>query len=444
MMNKTSYFLLPGLILLLFSCSGGGSSSAEQRIPQPRTTVWEEVLSDPMKARGQDNLYDFSPKQSTPAPKGYEATYISHYGRHGSRFAYSAKVYSVILDMLQEALEEDNITPRGEILLGQLQKLWEEGRYQVGDLTPLGWKQHVEIARTMAESFPAAFVEGSKVDACSSPANRAMVSMTAFLTSLSRVAPKTEIYAHQSIMDTQATRPNLGPNPFRFKGPDIPFPYPESNEEFLMRKYPDCASSLGTLFKDPIAAIGERDTYKTLFYYYLLVCGTVSLPDDIHTDVDDLLTPEQAALLWEVFNLESFREYYAYLTSCSSVLQDMIEKADARLECGSRGADLRFGHDHVVLPLLMIMDLDGFGHFPSTVDELPLWFQNFRSVMGANIQMVFYTPKSGREGVTLVKFLVNGEEALLGNVPPASGPYYYWDEAREWMTSRIDSFVTEE
>ena len=54
-----------------------------------RYGVREEVRSDWNKSSGLDCLYDLSPKVSTPVPKGYEAVYISHYGRHGSRYAYT-------------------------------------------------------------------------------------------------------------------------------------------------------------------------------------------------------------------------------------------------------------------------------------------------------------------------------------------------------------------
>ena len=37
----------------------------------------------------------------TPAPKGYKPVYISHYGRHGSRYLVSKSDYDVALSMLE-------------------------------------------------------------------------------------------------------------------------------------------------------------------------------------------------------------------------------------------------------------------------------------------------------------------------------------------------------
>ena len=106
-----------------------------------------------------------------------------------------------------------------------------------------------------------------------------------------------------------------------------------------------------------------------------------------------LLTPEEFATLWESDNYERFREYLPYCTSCFSIIDDMISKADAALSEGSRGAHLRFGHDHVLMSLMMDMDLEGSGSFAPDADDLIQSFRTFLSPMATNIQMVFFCPK---------------------------------------------------
>ncbi len=409
--------------------------------PSPRPEVREEVRASWNKSSGLDCLYDMSPKASTPVPKGYQATYISHYGRHGSRYAHTDKAYLIPLEALRVGAASGNLTDRGFRLLQDLEKFWERNMYKVGDLTPLGWQQHRYIAETMVESFPKAFGKGSVVDACSSASVRSIISMTSACSTISRKAPKSSVYAHQSIMDIQATRPNLGKNPFRYSGPATPFPYPESGDELLLRKLPSYKDILGRLFKNPDVCLGSNTPFQFFFFYYMLVAGMNSLPEEERINIDGLLTTEEYALLWEVDNHERLREYIKYQTACSSIIDDIIAKADERLSSSTRGADLRFGHDHVVLSLLQIMDIDGFGRYPATADELPEWFQSFRSPMGANIQMVFYTSRCGKKREPLVKFLLNGEEVTLGKVRTDNWPYYTWEDARAWLKSRADSFV---
>jgi len=441
------------LLLLLAIAGGSGIAFSQGRfLPGEaasvegdtifcRADVREAVLSDEALAAGLDRVMDWSPKASTPAPRGYKPVYISHYGRHGSRYAYTDKAYTVLLDMLREGAGEGNLTPFGSDLLKRLETFWKSVRYQVGDLTPLGWEQHQQIARTMVSSFPSAFGKGSRVDAASSGSVRSIVSMASFVSSVSRESPKSSVYAHQGDLDIQATRPNMGKNPFRYSGPETVFPYPESSEEFMLRHLPGYETILARLFKDPAAGLGKRKVFDVFFNLYMFVAGMNSLPEEKKFDVEGILTREEFATLWEIDNYERFREYLPYRTSCCSILDDIIAKADERLSAGSRGADLRFGHDHVVMALLMAMDIDGFGYYPAEADDLVGWFQSFRSPMATNLQFVFYRPRCGKKAGTLVKVLFNGEEARLGTLPAYSGPYYEWSAVRSFLQSRVALFV---
>ena len=404
-----------------------------------RLGVREEVRADWNKSSGLDCLLDLSPKALTPVPKGYEAVYISHYGRHGSRYAYTGDAYSIFLNMLAEGRREGNLTARGESLLNDLEPFWEYVQYRVGDLTEIGWNQHQEIARTMVKNYPTVFGKGSSVDACSSPSVRSIMSMSSCCAALSRLAPETSVYEHQGITDVQATRPNQGSNPFKYQGPEEVFPYAESSERFFLRHFPNYKDVLARFFKNPDKALGQRNPYNVFFHLYMFVAGMNSLPQDVRIDVKDFFTVEEFATLWETDNYERFREYHAYRTPCSSIVDDMVEKATQRLAAGSRGADLRYGHDHVVMALELIMDLDGFDRAPAHQDDLVYWFQTFRSPMAANIQFIFFNPKKGKSGDTLVKVLLNGEEARLGDLE--GFPYYRWDNVKAYLKARTDQFV---
>ena len=421
--------LFLALFLLLLGLTAGAQ----------RLGVREEVRADWNKSSGLDCLLDLSPKALTPVPKGYEAVYISHYGRHGSRYAYTGDAYSIILNMLAEGRREGNLTARGEQLLADLEPFWEYVQYRVGDLTEIGWNQHQEIARTMVKNYPTVFGKGSSVDACSSPSVRSIMSMSSCCAALSRLAPETSVYEHQGITDVQATRPNQGSNPFKYQGPEEVFPYAESSERFFLRHFPNYKDVLARFFKNPDKALGQRNPYNVFFHLYMFVAGMNSLPQDVRIDVKDFFTVEEFATLWETDNYERFREYHAYRTPCSSIVDDMVEKATQRLTAGSRGADLRYGHDHVVMALELIMDLDGFDRAPAHQDDLVYWFQTFRSPMAANIQFIFFNPKKGKSGDTLVKVLLNGEEAHLGDLE--GFPYYRWNDVKAYLKARTDQFV---
>lgn len=116
-------------------------------------------------------------------------------------------------------------------------------------------------------------------------------------------------------------------------------------------------------------------------------------------------------------------------------MDDIIEKADERIASGEKGADLRFGHDYTFLPLLMTLDVEGFGHDVTDPDEIPQWCQLYRVPMGANLHFVFF--RSKRSPKILFKVLLNGEEARLP-LETDCWPYYDWSAFKRAYTSKAD------
>ena len=433
----------------------------------------EVVLGDPFKSSGLDNIYDFDAQICTAAPKGYEAFYISHYGRHGSRYPYTATVATALLDLLHEAEGKENLSEYGNGLMARLELFMEKAGNHIGELTDLGRQQQYRLAGEMAERYPQAFRKGAVVTAQASSSPRSILSMASFCTALARKYPSIRIDQFQGFAETQATAPNMGRNPLRIKGPGLGNPYRESPAEFMQRRFPEFTETvLGKMFRDPYAALGDRDVQYLMDHIYMLIGGMNSLPDGVRMDFSDIATPETLARMWELDNYQRFCEYIVYTASCCSVFKDIIERADARLalldsaagklegraegraegrtegkaegkaEGRAEGADLRFGHDHVLMSLLMIADIDSFGELPENPDELGHVFQTFRSPMAANLHFVFYRPKNGR-GPILTGLSLNGQPARLSSLdkelglsPDESG-FYRWDDVKAWFEKRF-------
>ncbi|MBO4427376.1 MAG: hypothetical protein J5771_02680 [Bacteroidales bacterium] len=402
------------------------------------TKVREEVRADHQLASGPDRLYPFDAPKLTKRPRGYREAYVSVYARHGSRYAYTKKTYTFLRDAMNEAAENDNLTPYGDSLRNILEPFFNVAINRTGDLTRKGWQQHTRIAATMLKSFPKAFPRHAVIDACVSPSMRSAMSMTAFCLSLGQKRPDLKIYEHQSHDDIYATRPNHG-NPLpAYKQICQPNPLTEDIEDFLIRKV-DWKAILGRIFINPEAVVGDRSLFRSMDYLWMLVAGMNSLDDDIVPDVSGIFTADEFAAMWEVDNYHRFQEYYNYLGSCCSVWDDIVEKADARLASKSRGADLRFGHDHVIQTLLMIANIRDFGHFVDNTDELAMWYQTYYSPMATNLQLVFYTPRRKNKPV-LVKLLLNGSESCFSGLEPVKGPYYNWDELKYFLAERTAGF----
>lgn len=408
-----------------------------------RTGIREEVAADWNKVSGLDAVYNFDTPVQTPAPEGYEAFYVGHYGRHGSRYAYTSKAYTYLLDLLRQAEQEKNLTKYGKKLKVRMDELWDKVEYHIGELTPLGWEQQQRLAQRMVANFPAAFADGVAVDAVASSSVRSIMSMSSFCLSLAQECPKVKIYEHQGMIETQATAPNMGKNPLRYKGPESVFPYAEDPWGFFERRMPDYMKIYKRIFKKPEFVLEKsKDQLEYFYHFYMMVAGMNSVPEEVKADLSDIFTPEEYVTLWEVDNYLRFWEYYKYRTSCCSIVDDFIKKADAHIGAGEPGANLRFGHDHVMMSLMMIMDIDGFGTVPENNDELVFWWYTFRSCMATNLQMVFYRPVVG-DGEVLVKLLFNEEEARFGSLETAQGPYYSWTALKSYLEARMAPLVTE-
>ena len=76
--------------------------------------------------------------QMTPPPAGKQPFYISHYGRHGSRYLSNRKGYDIPYNMLCKADSMNQLTPIGKDVLHDLRWIIQDSEGRWGDLTGLG------------------------------------------------------------------------------------------------------------------------------------------------------------------------------------------------------------------------------------------------------------------------------------------------------------------
>lgn len=103
-------------LTLWFVALFGGLSLAGQ-------ATKEEMLATPEKTAGVYYAYP-APKEyvATPPPKGYVPFYISHFGRHGSRFLLEETEYTEVLALMEKAEAADALTPLGKDALQRLRR----------------------------------------------------------------------------------------------------------------------------------------------------------------------------------------------------------------------------------------------------------------------------------------------------------------------------------
>ena len=393
-----------------------------------------ELLSDADKCGSVFYAYPGPAAGRTPAPAGYAPFYVSHYGRHGSRYQGSDARYKDVLDQLEREGRHANLTPLGLDVLARMRRLWTQTRGRGGALSLLGETQHREIARRMAEAYPSVFRPGSRVDARSSTAQRCLDSMDAFCDGLSARQPALEI----TRLGDALTMAVLVPSDPAIDSLDAAS---ASWRHTGFRRFREAnlhpSRLLSALFRQPGRLAEDPLDLMEAFFY--LVVGQQDIPSDV--DLSDLFTGEELFALWRCMTT---RMYYVN-TRCPAtgmtgpwsarpLLQDILERADAAVD-GTRpdAATLRFGHDSVLIRLLSLVGVsECTAEEPDPQRYWRAWHDWEVSPMAANLQLVFYRD---RKGDVLVKCLLNERETAIPALGP--GPYYPWHSLRAHFAAQL-------
>ena len=80
-------------------------------------TTDQELSQNISLATSNYTLYPEPTQKLSKAPAGYKAFYMSHYGRHGSRYHYDAKDYANLYNIFAKADSAKVLTPLGKSVL---------------------------------------------------------------------------------------------------------------------------------------------------------------------------------------------------------------------------------------------------------------------------------------------------------------------------------------
>lgn len=388
------------------------------------------------EAPGQDQPYPFEFEEALPkAPAGYKPFFIEHYGRHGSRFAYDNIYYDTFKKALDQAERKAVLTDFGKKLKADYDSHYPLYHLRMGDLTLSGMRQQERLGIEMVGNYPSIFRRpGASVSAVSSDSRRAIMSMSGFCLGLAKAAPSLDIREDQGNCHLDATMPRSRRNPFFRDIPSPKFPFAETEEEFCIRKTGCFPDVLSRLFTDPDVALEGIGSVKFLKKLYVLVSGMNSLDEADRTDFSGVFTEDEYARLWEVDDYQRYHEYYSYIKKIVPVMRSLVDDADAAIADGRRGASLRFGHDHVIMPLLVLLRLNGYSRQPQSPDEVSAIFANIDCPMAGNIQLVLYGNRRG--GDVLVNIRLNGRNASVDGLAEAAPGFYRWEEYKSLITEQ--------
>ena len=388
----------------------------------------------------------------TKAPAGYKPFYLSHYGRHGSRFHQPADHYHFLYNTLAKADSAGKLTDLGKSLLERAKYLDEYAAPRAGDLTQLGVAQHQGIAKRMVKNFPEVFKNDAYIEAYASTSVRCVVSMAAFLEELRAQKPKLDIHQESGKYLMSFINPlDFGKIISESNTPA----WQKENEKMYSHVNP--SRMMHAIFNDSTYVQKNIDAGDLLSKIYEIGNSLQGSPEikfsfyDLWTE-DELFARWRAQNAWwySVLGNNPFGKKEG-LENARPLLKNVLETANkviyadtAKAKTGKQpAATLRFGHDTMVFPFAVLLQMEnGTRNTGVEIAEMEglhkVWRDYEISPMAANVQLVFY--KSSKKGAPiLVKAMLNEIEqklpvtcdsTMVKHCPTA--PYYRWDDFREF------------
>ena len=430
MNTKIKYTLL--LILAVSSCRLSVAQS-----------VIDLIKQRPSYASCNYDVYpDSIPAKLTPAPAGKKPFYISHYGRHGSRYISNRSGFDTPYFMMLHADSLNELTPTGQQVLRHMNNIMRNTEGRWGELTGYGKQQMQKIGRRMAERFPEVFHPGANVTCISTVVPRCIESMGSLAMEMLQVCPQLHI-------TMQASKRTQWYMNYQDKKLRRNYMTPEAQK--ALDAY--TATRMGNtrlmelIFKNP--DIAEEFVNQEDFSYYLMKMGLFQLNTNFNrnTNLIGLFNTNDLYRMWQVDNAYWYLQHGACKLNGGNqpytqrhLLKKMIADADSCIKLPDPGAQLRFGHETVLLPLVCLIGVNGFDFSTDNLDELEGhgWWCSSVFPMAGNLQFIFYRSNPKDKDV-LVKVLLNEVEATLP-ISTDCAPYYHWSDFRQYCLNKLAAY----
>ena len=423
MFRKASIIIVP----ILF-CIGAGAQVTK-----------ENVEKDLYITAGVHHPYMVPEIEDTKAPKGFKAFYVTHYGRHGSRYHTTEAFFDENVPRMAALAEKGLLTEQGLSLKSEMEWLQQRHSGMAGTLTEKGGFEQQGVAQRLYERCPEIFRQkGCKqISSRSTNVHRVIQSMGHFNASLKA--------CQSDLVITMLTGDRYW-DILCHNTSDIENPYRERQEFVKDSLVKDYVSKLHPehLFKDPSAveAACGVDAKELEFKLFESTQITRTLDHSEGHNPLELFPIDDLVNMGRAYNIMNFVWFMHSIEGGDintravgiPILNDMVRTAEEAMAGNGHCADFRFGHDSGVGPLAAMLEIGDYAkelHLAESPDEWPA-YRNL--CMCSNVQLIFYRNKAGE---VLVKVLLNENEVLIGeSCPVYSGPYYRWEDFRDFVTAR--------
>ena len=407
--------------------------------------AYEEIKQDPDRAATVHYMYNHDIPPCAKAPRGYKSFYISHYGRHGARNHSSEADFDRLNELLVKAEARGLLTERGKELKRRYDKMYPVLHGRSSDLTDLGFGQQYKIADNMYRAHRHIFRRNAKIDAVSTTVPRCILTMSAFTDQLLRRNPGLEIYKQASNSTMNYT------NPFSRFNQDV-----QPTDEGYNNKYAYWQKAFHDMmaerlhpekvFAPLLTDMGILDEVwdpQHLERALYAVASGIQCNGRTNEDLWEFFPMDELFALHECYNFRFFASKGADTLFQKGrqwalvwpTMQDILDKADEDLAGGEYAARLRFGHDIIVMSMLVLLDVDGYNIPAADPSKVKDVFRAYDFPMSLNMQFIFYRNRSGD---VLVRVLYN-ERDMAMPIPDCGTPYFYrWSDFRAFARQRID------
>ena len=406
-------------------------------------TVLELIKQKPAYASCNYNTYPDSIKTTlTPAPEGKKAFYISHYGRHGSRYISSRSGYDIPYMMMLHADSLDELTPTGHRVLQEMNSIMRNTEDRWGELTGIGKREIENIGRRMAERFPEVLCPGANVKAISTIVPRCIESMGSFTMKMLQVCPQLNI----TMQASQRTQWYMNHQDRKMRRNYLTPEAKKALDAYTATRMGN-TRLMELVFKNP-DIVKEFINEEDLSYYLMkMVLFQNNISYNSNKNLMDLFDAEDLYLMWQVDNVYWYLQHGACKLNGGNrpysqryLLRQLIADADSCLRLEHPGAQLRFGHETVLLPLVCLIGINGYDLATDNLNDLEEkgWWCSNVFPMGSNLQFIFYRSDI-RDDDVLFKVLLNEEEATLP-IKTDVAPYYHWNDFRQFCLEKLASY----
>ena len=408
----------------------------------------EDFRKDITLSGSNYKAYPGPQKALTPAPAGYTPYYISHYGRHGSRYLIGPMDYDVPYNAMKKAADAGMLTEKGLEVFDKIGQIREEARGRDGELTQLGAEQHRGIAKRMYERFPEVFKGKTNIDAKSTTVIRCILSMENALLQLASMNPELNITHDASRHDMYyMNQSDSVLSALKRQG--------EKSQEYVdfRMKHRTSDRIMKLLFKDPNFLNDYKvrgrsvEPYKLVEKIFELASNMQSTELRHKFNMYDIFTEDEVYELWLRSNAFWYVNYGSSPLSGGiqgysqrNLLRKIISEADSCLAFPHPGATLRYGHDTMVMPLVCLLNLNGYDKKVSLDDLDKVGWLNYRIFpMACNVQFIFYH-KNDQDKDVIFKILHNEDEAVIPELKPVQGCYYKWNDFKDFFLKKLDDY----